>query len=288
VANAETLPKEIDAVRRTYAEAVCAKAGVPPGPLMDAFARVPRERFLGPGPWQIVRFPLDPAVPYRTTPDAGFAHIYEDVLVAIDPARQLNNGQPSGHARWIAAASPRAGESVLHIGCGTGYYTAIFADIVGPSGRVTALEIDAELARGARANLSGWPQVRVEAGDGGEPAGSYDVIYVNAGATHARKGWLHALAESGRLVLPLTAHVSMSPHGVGFVVCTEGRGHPWPARIVSPVGIYDCSGARDGEAESQISRLMSQGLAERIRAVSIEPHERGDECLVHVEGFCLR
>jgi len=43
--------------------------------------------------------PLNPAVPYRATLGARLEHIYQDVVVAIDPTRQINNGQPSIHAR---------------------------------------------------------------------------------------------------------------------------------------------------------------------------------------------
>jgi len=42
----------------------------------------------------------------------------------------------------IAAAAPRAGEHVVHVGAGVGYYTAILAHMVGGSGRVTAIEFD--------------------------------------------------------------------------------------------------------------------------------------------------
>ena len=147
-------------IRRRYAESLCATAGVSARALMDAFARVPRERFLDAGPWGIAQ-PLDPADPYRMTPDTGLEHVYADVAIAVDPARKLNNGQPSTHARWIAAVGPRSGESVLHIGCGTGYYSAILAELVGPSGRVTAIEVDPDLASRATGCLAPWPQVRV-------------------------------------------------------------------------------------------------------------------------------
>jgi hypothetical protein len=52
--------------------------------IVEAFARVPREGFLGPAPWQIGHAqPLDPAVPYRATPDAGLADIHQDVVVEV-------------------------------------------------------------------------------------------------------------------------------------------------------------------------------------------------------------
>ena len=41
--------------------------------------------------------------------DADPAWLYSDILVGIVPERGLNNGQPSGHANWIAAAAPAPG-----------------------------------------------------------------------------------------------------------------------------------------------------------------------------------
>jgi protein-L-isoaspartate(D-aspartate) O-methyltransferase len=274
-------------IRRTYAENLRGSANLHLERVVDAFARVPRETFLGPGPWQIAR-PLDPACPYRTSPDAGLEHIYQDVAIAIDSVRQLNNGQPSTHARWLEAAAPQSGESVLHIGCGVGYYTAILAELVGPSGRVVAYEIDADLVTRARACLRDWPQVQVEFGDGSEPHGPHDVVYVNAGATHARKEWLSSLAPGGRMILPLTVHIPMFPHGVGLVVCLKRDDGRWPARVVSPVGIYDCIGARDETAESQLRKLLNPDASARIHALSIESHPQGDKCLLHLDGFCLQ
>jgi protein-L-isoaspartate(D-aspartate) O-methyltransferase len=276
---------DLETIRRKYAEEVCARANVHQEALVEAFARVPRERFLGPGPWLIAQL-LNPEVPFRTTPDAQIEHLYQDVAMAIDPVRQVNNGQPSFHARWMDAVAPKPGQSILHVGCGVGYYTAILAELVGPSGRVVAYEIDPDLAARARANLTQWRQVRVEVGDSSEPHGPYDIIYVNAGTTHARQEWLSSLAQEGRLLLPLTVHRPKFPVGIGFVVCVERHGRYWPVRVVSPVGMYDCAGARDESAESQLHRLL--GPAARIRTMSIERHPQSYPCLVHIDGFCLR
>ena len=280
----------VEDLRRGFAEVIGATAGVSSRALIDAFAHVPRERFLGPGPWKIAQV-HEPGAPYRDTPDARLEHIHGDVAVAIDPARLLNNGQPSALARFIDAAAPGPGDSVLHVGCGVGYYTAILADIVGPTGRVVGCDIDPDLVARARENLAPWPQAQVEVGDGSEPRGPHDAIFVNAGVTHARPEWITALAEGGRLVLPLTVHMPQFPypnHGIGAVIAAERRGTPWPARVVSPVGIYDCAGARDEAAEAQLRTLMVPGAAARLRALSIDPHPRGDACLFHLDGFCLQ
>ena len=75
------------------------------------------------------------------------------LVVAILPERQINNGQPSLHAHLMHHASPAVGEHVVHIGTGTGYYTAVLAHLVGPSGRVTGIEYEPELAARAKTNF---------------------------------------------------------------------------------------------------------------------------------------
>ena len=77
-----------------------------------------------------------------------------------DPSRFLNNGQPSFVAKLIDALELRAGESVAHVGAGTGYFTAVIAATLGPSGRVTAIELDQELATfgGAQIGADGHAQ----------------------------------------------------------------------------------------------------------------------------------
>ncbi|WP_225162001.1 methyltransferase domain-containing protein [Bradyrhizobium sp. BRP56] len=132
--------------------------------------------------------------------------LYTNDLVALRPKRRLNNGQPSLHAYLMHQAAPTAGEHVVHIGTGTGYYTAILAHLVGPSGRVTGIEYDPDLAADARANLAAYANVEIIQGDGTQVAfESADVIYVNAGCTRPATRWLDGLAAGGRLILPLTS-----------------------------------------------------------------------------------
>ena len=93
--------------------------------------------------------------------------------------------------RLIASAAPGAGDHVVHVGAGVGYYTAILAELSEASGAVTAIEYDAGLAARAAANLARWTNIRVMQGDGAslpfEPA---DVIYVNAVQPDRRRhGW---------------------------------------------------------------------------------------------------
>lgn len=86
-----------------------------------ALAAVKREEFLGPGPWSIVRFSGPFSRRYVSTPSADPVYLYTDDAVGMLPERNLNNGVPSFHAVLIAAAEPKEGEHVVHIGAGLGY-----------------------------------------------------------------------------------------------------------------------------------------------------------------------
>ena len=146
---------ELDDCRRFYAEEIRFEANLDSPTLIEAFARVPRENFLGPGPWQMVCPSVVPgATTYRTIEDPR--HLYHNVLIAIDATRELNNGHPSSLARWINALDLKAGDRVFHLGCGVGYYTAIMAEVVGAGGSVVASEVDSDLAARAQEKPI-WP-----------------------------------------------------------------------------------------------------------------------------------
>src|SRR5215471_4344745 len=56
--------------------------------------------------------------------------------------------------------------AVVHIGTGTGYYTAIMSHLAAPLGKVTGIELDTGLATRAKENLSSYTNVRLIEGDG--------------------------------------------------------------------------------------------------------------------------
>jgi protein-L-isoaspartate(D-aspartate) O-methyltransferase len=285
---------DLAAQRRAYAEGLRAIAHLRSDELVEAFARVPRERFLGPGPWQIAAWVAPGRVEYRTTEDADPRHLYDDVLVAIDASRWLNNGQPSGLARWFDALGPRNGERVVHVGCGTGYYTAVLAELVGPTGHVVAIEIDPELAGRARENLAYLGHVQVCEGDGGQhDAGAADAIFVNAGATHPRSIWTDSLRSGGRLLLPITISHDASGMGSGGMFLITRQGASFAAELVSPVGIFPCLGSRDSQLNEELSRKQGLtaggGLPEwrAVRSLRREPHEPDATCWLHTPEGCL-
>jgi protein-L-isoaspartate(D-aspartate) O-methyltransferase len=162
------------------------------------FELVPREAFLPPGPWKIRVGEV-----YVETPSADPAYIYQNNLVALDADKEIDNGEPFLHARWIGAVAPQPGETVTHIGAGAGYYSAILSMLVLAGGRVRAIEIDKRLAAAAAYNLEPFENATVIAGDAvALPMVPSDVVYVNAGVLAPPVPWLRALRPGGRLIFP--------------------------------------------------------------------------------------
>jgi protein-L-isoaspartate(D-aspartate) O-methyltransferase len=137
---------ELDIVRRAFAKQITAAAGTADERVETAFATTRREHFLGPAPWPILRWFRG----YAPTPSDDPVYLYTDDVIGIVPERDLNNGQPSPHARLIASAAPQPGEHVVHIGAGASYYTAILAELIGRRGAVTAIEFEPELCYACR------------------------------------------------------------------------------------------------------------------------------------------
>jgi protein-L-isoaspartate(D-aspartate) O-methyltransferase len=219
-------------LRRFYAELV---AGHAAPDITAAFAAVPREPFAGPGPWSIVGAQTvrsrERGPRYVRTPDDDPAFLYQNVLVALDTERRIHIGEPSLHALCLDALGPRSGETAIQVGTGSGYYTALLAHLVGPTGRVHAFEIDPALAGRATANLAPWPWAQVHARSGvAEPLPEADAIYVNAGAARPARSWLTALRPGGRVLLPL-----QSAQGRGGMLRLQrpDGGTAWPARFLS-------------------------------------------------------
>jgi len=279
---------DLAVLREFYAEELRAVSNVRSPSLVRAFATVPREHFLGAGPWEILA-PADPGgVAYRTTEDADPRHLYHNVLVAIDTARRLHNGEPAALALWMDALDLQPGERVVHIGCGVGYYTAILAELVGSTGHITAIELDTDLAARSRKNLSHLAQVEVLERDGTTyDAGPTDAIFVNAGATHPCPLWLGALRPGGRLLVPITVAISPLGHGRGGMLKVTRNGGGFSARFISEVGIFPCLGARDPEMNEKLTGAFRGGAWHGVRSLRQDRHEPTETCWLHGGDFCL-
>jgi protein-L-isoaspartate(D-aspartate) O-methyltransferase len=183
---------------------------------------------------------------------------------------------------------------VVHIGIGTGYYTAIMSHLAGPSGRVTGIEVDADLAARAKENLSSFANVRVVTGNGAAVSfDAADVIYVNAGVTRPADPWLDRLTEGGRLILPLTTSkgfLANDPANVqwrGAMFRIERRMTDFLAQWITPVAIIPCDGVRDEASEAALADAFKKGGWERVTRLYRNDDVPEDRCWLRAPGWCL-
>jgi protein-L-isoaspartate(D-aspartate) O-methyltransferase len=150
--------------------------------VLDAMSRVPRERFVPPQSQHLA---------------------YEDMLLPIGLEQTIS--QPFIIALMTGALELSGTEKVLEIGTGSGYQTAILAELAGivvTVERLTPLAQSAEKVldslgyRNIAMHLSGetlgWPQ-----------EAPYDAIMVTAGAPEVPAGLIAQLAIGGRMVIPV-------------------------------------------------------------------------------------
>jgi protein-L-isoaspartate(D-aspartate) O-methyltransferase len=151
--------------------------------IIDAMLAVPREAFV---------------------PESQRALAYLDLDLDVSEGGSVRRYliKPAVIAKMLQAADVRDTGSVLVAGCASGYTAALVARL---AGRVTATEVDPNLAAKARAVLAelGFDKVTVRAADAadGDPANApYDVIVLD-GATEIAPDRLYGqLKEGGRLV----------------------------------------------------------------------------------------
>jgi len=150
--------------------------------ILDAFRRIPRERFL---------------------PEDLADLAYEDRALPIGEGQTIS--QPSMIALMLAALAPRATDRALEVGAGSGYAAALLGQL---SESVEGIEIRPELAERAAHTLAELdiPNVHVRQGDGarGLPdRAPFDIILVSAGARSTPRELVEELRPGGRIAIPV-------------------------------------------------------------------------------------
>ncbi|MCO6004748.1 methyltransferase, FxLD system [Actinoallomurus purpureus] len=140
---------------------------------------------------------------------------------ATDGSALSSASSPVVVAGMLNQLDAQPGNRILEIGAGTGINAALLAELTGPSGHVTTIDIDPEVTDGARAGLAaaGYRQVEVICADGAlghSPRAPYDRIIVTAGAWDIAPAWWQQLAVGGRLVVPLRLHGSDLTRSIAF------------------------------------------------------------------------
>jgi protein-L-isoaspartate(D-aspartate) O-methyltransferase len=206
------------ALRSRLTDELVAAGRIRTEPVERAFRAVPRHAFL-PGTALDVVY-ADEAVPTKW---------------AADGRPISSSSQPAVMAMMLEQLGVAPGQRVLEIGAGTGYNAALIAHLVGPTGQVVTVDVDADVADQARENLttagvSGVTVVCADGAAGFAPAGPYDRIIVTAGAWDLAPAWWEQLAAGGRLVVPLSLR-----GGIQRSVAFDADGDGWEA-----VSIVDC------------------------------------------------
>jgi len=149
-----------------------------------AFAAVPREPFLPPDQRRF----------------AGVDH-------ALPIGYDVTNSQPSTVRTMLELLDARPGDRVLDVGCGSGWTTALLAELVGRAGSIVGVEIVPEVLALSAANVGDAPGIELhlaESGVLGWPAGApYDRILVSADAAELPDELVTQLSPGGVLVGPV-------------------------------------------------------------------------------------
>ncbi|MFD8563122.1 methyltransferase, FxLD system [Streptosporangium canum] len=189
----DTLPSATPDLLRAVMVATLKERGSIRSPQVEAaFAAVPRERF---------------------APEAPLEAAYSAQDVVVTKRGPNGRATSSISAPWLQAemletAQLTPGAKVLEVGSG-GYNAALIAEIVGPSGSVTTIDIDPFVTERAERFLAetGYSHVRVVLGDAEHaaaehvPEGGFDAIIVTVGVWDIP--WRSLLAPAGRMVVPL-------------------------------------------------------------------------------------
>ena len=173
----------MEAQRQRMVEEQLRAGGIADERVLDAMGEVPREEFV---------------------PDELRGEAYTDGALPIGHGQTIS--QPWVVAAICSALELRGDERVLEVGSGSGYSTAVIAELVKPRGRVRSYELVPELAAEARRTLArlGYAAAEVVAGDGGtQNGGRWDAIAVHAAAPVVPITLASTLRPGGRLVVPI-------------------------------------------------------------------------------------
>lgn len=168
-----------DEMRQAMIDCQLRTTGVDDAQVIEAFAAVPRERFV----------PANRAM---------LAYLDEDQPIA--PGRFIM--EPMAFGQLLMGAQFKPHERVLVIGAGSGFPAAVIARL---AGQVVALEENAELAAQARGNLEALGVDNATVAEGLLPAGwpqgaPYDAIYFDGAIEIVPNMLLEQLKDGGRIV----------------------------------------------------------------------------------------
>jgi len=135
---------------------------------------------------------------------------YEDFPIPIGYESTIS--QPTTVATMLEILSPQRGDRVLDVGSGSGWTTALLANIVGPEGSVYGVELIPELVSFGRHNTGkyNFKNARIfkaEKSLGWKKEAPYDKILVSASADSLPEELLNQLKKNGKMVIPIKSSI---------------------------------------------------------------------------------
>lgn len=140
-------------------------------------------------------------------PEDYKAEVYEDYALPLGFEQTIS--QPTTVAFMLELLEPQKSDWVLDVGSGSGFTTALLAEIVGETGKVVGVEIIPELVKFGQANLTKYklPQAKIVNGKdveiGFQEEAPYDRILVSAEAELISEELLNQLKVGGIMVMPV-------------------------------------------------------------------------------------
>ena len=173
---------DLTAARQLMVESQLRTRGISDPRVLDAMLHVPRDQFV---------------------PAAYRAQAYEDHPLPIGDSQTIS--QPYIVAVMLESLQLQPSDRVLEVGTGSGYATALLAEL---AAEVFSIERHPALAENAREVFTrlGYKNVQVFTGDGslGLPASApFDAILVSAAAAGLPPALIAQLSESGRMIIPV-------------------------------------------------------------------------------------
>ena len=154
---------------------------------------------------------------FRQTPRRAFLPKRQRRHADLDQPLPLSGGQtnsqPSTVASMLRLLDVRQGHRVLDVGSGSGWTTALLAYLVGPTGSVLGVELDADLVAWGAGNLASTQRdwARIEAATperlGRPEQGPYDRILVSAMARTLPAPLVAQLVPEGIMVIPVAGRM---------------------------------------------------------------------------------
>lgn len=239
------------------------------------------------------------AVPrHRFAPDFPLEKVYDATAVLKTKFDSDGRATSSVSATWVQTlmlerADIRPGMRVLEVGSG-GYNAALIAEVVGPHGHVTSIDIDSEVVDRARIHLeqTGYAdRVEVVVGDAehGHPVRApYDRVIVTVAATDLPRAWTDQLVVGGRLVLPLGLRgfqrvYAFTHHGGGLLVGEtgdhagfvpmQGLGAPAPTTVAATDTVVLTTDADPVPAPDRLPEVFAEAAREQYTGVRMGRNE---------------